>query len=198
MNHTPASNETKLGILSFDELNAYEFKALKNVWEYLVNKKSEPLTSSLLNKAHKFGFVFLYGWAGRYRVTTPLVGQLQVPPPHIIPELMKNLFDDLRARVEFLDKNNLRHVVEMVAWFEYRFIWIHPYQNTNGRMGRLLSSVVLNRLGYPPLIYVNRSEHRKAYIKAMNNADRGSFSALENFIAAELDQAMRNFQKQHD
>lgn len=189
-NSTPASNETRLGLLTHEELNAKEAVALKKTWDFLIENKNLALDSSLVNKAHKFGFDFLYEWAGKYRKTTPLVGQLEPHAPHLLFELMKVLFDDLDYKLQNIDTDNLEDLVRLITWFEHRFIVIHPYTNTNGRMGRLLTNVILDRLGYPILSYVSRSQNRKHYIDAMREADSNDFSELENFIAQELDESI--------
>jgi len=192
MNKTPASNETKLGILDHDELNQHEAVGLKRTWDYLVNHQEAVLDTVLINKAHKAGFDSLYSWAGKYRITTPLVGNIEPPAPHLIPEMMINLFDDLNYKLSNFDADNLEDLVKLLAWFEYRFIFIHPFPNTNGRMGRLLTNYILIKLGYPILDYSNRSENRSSYIKAMQEADEKDFENLEIFIASELNKALKN------
>lgn len=196
MSKTPASYETNLGILDQKTLNLYEALCLKKVWDFLVKNRERGLDSGFVNKAHQHGFGFLYAWAGIYRRTTPLVGHLAPPAPHLISELMKNLFDDLEYRIKFLKKNHIEEIIQLTAWFEHRFICIHPYQNTNGRMGRLLSNHLLAKLHYPPLIYSNRSKNRRAYIAAMRKADQGNFSFLENFIAKELSEAISSIDRE--
>lgn len=191
MNKTPASNETKLGILDHAELNQNEAVGLKKTWDYLYDHQEDVLDTILVNKAHKSGFDFLYHWAGKYRITTPLVGNLEPPAPHLIPELMINLFNDLNYKLNNLH-DDLVELVKLLAWFEYRFIFIHPYPNTNGRMGRLLTNYILIKLGYPILDYSNRSENRDAYIKSMQEADQMNFENLEIFIAKELNKAIKN------
>jgi len=105
---------------------------------------------------------------------------------------MINLFNDLNYKLNNFDADNLEELVKLLAWFEYRFIFIHPFQNTNGRMGRLLTNYILIKLGYPILDYSNRSENRSSYITAMQEADEKDFENLELFIASELNKALKN------
>jgi fido (protein-threonine AMPylation protein) len=102
MNQTPASNETKLGILNHEELNKHEAKGLKNTWEFLVSHQEEVFDTLLVNQAHKYGFNFLYDWAGKYRITTPLVGNLQPPPPHLITEQILDYSNRSENRTSYI------------------------------------------------------------------------------------------------
>jgi fido (protein-threonine AMPylation protein) len=190
MNQTPASNETKLGILNHNDLNEHEALGLKKTWDFLIAHREVELSSQLVNQAHKEGFGFLYQWAGKYRTTTPIVGNLEPPAPHLITELTHNLFEDLKYRLKELDADNLESVVKLLTWFEHRFIVIHPYANTNGRMGRMLSNYILIKLGFPLLNYSNRSSNRDEYINAVRQADDKNYSPLEILIAKELEHAI--------
>lgn len=43
------------------------------------------------------------------------------------------------------------HPVELAATFHFRFEFIHPFGDGNGRVGRLAMNVLLAEAGYPPL-----------------------------------------------
>lgn len=187
---TPASNETKLGLLTYTQLNIQEAYCLEKTWKFLLQHIEEKIDTVLINQSHKEGFKDLYDWAGQFRRTSPLVGQIEVPAPHRISELLKQLFDDLNYKIDNLDQSDLDNIIDLIAWFEYKFIWIHPFVNTNGRMGRLISNFILVKLGYPPIKFANRSDDRHKYISAMRKADNKDFLELQNFIAQELDQAI--------
>jgi|GEM_PF-1989472 len=190
MNQTPASNETKLGILNHNDLSEQEAVGLTRTWDYLIKHQDENLNAQLINDAHKYGFDFLYTWAGKYRTTTPLVGNIEPPAPHLIRELTHNLFEDLNYRIKEINADDLSSVVKLLAWFEHKYIVIHPYTNTNGRMGRMLSNYILIRLGYPLISYSNRSSNREAYIEAIRAADAKNYNPLEIQIATELKQSI--------
>jgi fido (protein-threonine AMPylation protein) len=193
---TPASNETKLGILNKYELDLLEAACLKKTFDYLYKHLYLGFDSLLINQAHYQGFKELYSWAGEYRNTEPMVGHLELAPYYMVPTMMKNLCDDLECRQNYLDADDLHQVVALIAWFEHKFIVIHPYNNTNGRMGRMLTNIILLKLGYPLLTYANRSLNRSCYIDAMRAADKNDFSKLECIIAEDLDHAIQDYQLQ--
>lgn len=67
------------------------------------------------------------------------------------------------------------------AWLHHRFTQIHPFQDGNGRVARLLASLVLIRAGWFPLVVVN--DDRERYIHALELADNGDLSALVDLFA---------------
>lgn len=69
------------------------------------------------------------------------------------------------------------HPVVRAAWLHHRFVQIYPFQDGNGRVARLLASMVLVKEGYFPL-HIRRDD-REAYLDALEQADAGQ---LETFI----------------
>jgi Fic family protein len=53
---------------------------------------------------------------------------------------------------------------------------IHPFVDGNGRVGRALMNLVLERAGYPTL-YLGL-EHRSAYLGALTKADDGDYRPI--------------------
>ena len=74
-----------------------------------------------------------------------------------------------------------RPVLEEVAAAHAAFERIHPFIDGNGRCGRLLTNLILARLGYPPaIIYVR---HRPRYLDALRRADTGDPGPLGEMMA---------------
>ena len=81
-------------------------------------------------------------------------------------------------------------IAEAIARRHAAFERIHPFLDGNGRVGRLLTNLVLVRLGYPPAIVYKRDRAR--YLKALDRADRNDPAPLgEIFARAILDNLMR-------
>ncbi len=80
---------------------------------------------------------------------------------------------------------------EALAERHCRFEQIHPFLDGNGRTGRLLLSLILVRLGYPPAIVYKRDRNR--YLAALRSADAGEVGPLGELLArAILDNLYRN------
>lgn len=69
------------------------------------------------------------------------------------------------------NKKSKRHPLAIASDFHQRFEHIHPFEDGNGRIGRLLFNFVLSQYGYPPILFLY--QNRRSYFSALNQADEG-------------------------
>ena len=81
------------------------------------------------------------------------------------------------------------HPVQLAAEFHHKFVLIHPFDDGNGRIARLIVNYMLLRRGYPPIII--KSADKKNYLLALNKADTGDLTAFITYIAEQLDWALK-------
>ena len=65
---------------------------------------------------------------------------------------------------------NDEHPIVIAAVFHYRFVRIHPFDDGNGRIARLLMNRILLRHGYP--LAIIRSDTRDRYLRELERADQ--------------------------
>jgi len=124
--------------------------------------------------------------AGEYRRgDVQIVGASFTPPPS---HMVKNLV--AKDLVRFVNDNpgELRPI-ELAAHVHYYLAWIHPFDDGNGRMARLLMNLILLRNQYPFAIV--KKVDRKKYIDALDAVTgRGDFQPLLLFIARCVEQSL--------
>ncbi|MGM0397807.1 MAG: Fic family protein [Halobacteriota archaeon] len=74
------------------------------------------------------------------------------PPPNMVPELLEDL-------VDFANEDGEMHSLLRIGLIHYQFETIHPFLDGNGRLGRLLVSLLLQRDGLLPEPYLYLSSY---------------------------------------
>jgi Fic family protein len=87
---------------------------------------------------------------------------------------------DLIAWLRRTEEKKEIHPVEIAAELHYNFVKIHPFDDGNGRIARLLMNYILFKNGYPPVII--KSVDKKSYLRALRRADAGDLSLLKTYI----------------
>lgn len=100
--------------------------------------------------------------------------------PQETPALMNDLLDWYKQASDDTSK----HPVEVASELHYQFVRIHPFDDGNGRISRMLMNYHLLRNGYPPVII--KSADKKDYLFALHEADTGDLNAFVRFVAEKL------------
>lgn len=94
------------------------------------------------------------------------------------------LMGDLMAWWRTESANPETHPVVLAALFHYRFVRIHPFDDGNGRISRLLMNYSLLKSGLPPVII--KSTDKRGYLSALNQADAGDLDAFVYYVAKQV------------
>lgn len=94
--------------------------------------------------------------------------------PEETPALMGDLIQWYKEKSEEL------HPVHLAAEFHYKFACIHPFDDGNGRVARLIMNYILLKHDYPMVII--KSEDKESYLTALQKADTGNVLAIIEYI----------------
>lgn len=108
--------------------------------------------------------------AGQYKtrpnsVITRYGDKFEYASPEETPGLMGDLVDWYNAA----EREGKLSPVELAALFHYRYIRIHPFEDGNGRIARLMVNYILIRHDYPMIVI--RSRGKSEYLEALHRAD---------------------------
>jgi len=120
-----------------------EIQEVKNAyWAYDEIGKFDPYSLESLLRLHgimtystvKESGIFRSGNEGVFNGNRCI---FMAPPPYMVAELMKNLFAWMRQASETV------HPLVLSCVFHYEFVFIHPFEDGNGRMARLWQTALL-------------------------------------------------------
>lgn len=108
--------------------------------------------------------------AGQYKtrpnsVITRYGDRFEYASPEETPAFMANLVDWYNQA----EQEGVLSPAELAIVFHYRYIRIHPFEDGNGRIARMMVNYILARHGYPMIVV--RSRSKKEYLEALHRAD---------------------------
>lgn len=122
--------------------------------DYVIDCAEKLLTEEIIKELHKIlktGTKASYlSWfnVGDYKKRANVVGGLETTAPSKVAEEMKVLLEDYNGKREV--------TIEDISEFHYRFERIHPFQDGNGRVGRLICFKECLRYKIVPFIIEDR------------------------------------------
>ena len=147
--------------------------------------KDVPLTQNFIRQLHKVllrenytiyknlpgGFTTSYViHAGQYKtrpnsVITRYGDRFDYASPEETPALMGDLVDWYNEA----EQSACFTPVELATLFHYRYIRIHPFEDGNGRIARLMVNYILARHGWPMIVFRNRDKYH--CLEALHQSD---------------------------
>lgn len=142
--------------------NAVRLRDNMLAFKLLIHSMPQKMTEKLLIQvADKINASSMYISNG-YRKSGNVIADTNIPitPPEKISEALCNLIDKYYQEYQELD------IFEKEAMFHIEFIKIHPFEDGNGRTGRLLLNYNLITQGVAPVVITNDLiEYYQSYIK---------------------------------
>lgn len=149
------------------------------------NLKDQPLTQNFIRQLHKTllreDYTVYYTLPGGVQTSYVIhAGQYKTRPNSVItrygdrfeyasPEETPAMMSDLVDWYNRVEASGEYTPVELAALFHYRYIRIHPFEDGNGRIARLLVNYILARHGWPMIVI--RSRLKREYLEALHQSD---------------------------
>lgn len=166
---TRALKEKGLGMVPSGRtlLEAFEMLDHFKAYEYLMERTDQPLTEQLVKDAHRILTAHTLTYRhkdavpGEYTNTDMGAGDTIFGDHEVLIARVPQLMTATQRAIEQMPI----HPIEIAAQFHKHFIFLHPFRDGNGRLGRLLSNFILTKLGHPMVII--EKEERERYVNAL-------------------------------
>ena len=168
-------------------------KELREIYETLNTRKAMELIFSNKLKINKNAIVKLHEILTK---NTGISAGFKKLPNFILgrnvkttsPENVEEEMDDL---IGWYYENKGMHPLQRATIFHGKFEKIHPFDDGNGRVGRLLINIMLLNHNYPPLII--RKSHRISYFNCLEAFDNGHEDKLNRFLVEKYKKTYEKF-----
>lgn len=170
-------------VTTMHELNRIEAEnIIKAQQKYFSGTIAHPIkwvNVKSLRLIHQTMFGDVWDWAGIYRKSTTSIGIT----PGLIPSRLAQFCYDVDSW--FQNPVELTFV-EMAARIHHQLVFIHPFENGNGRFARLVADRFLIAWKCPYPSWPNQLNQsgltRKDYIQTLKSADHGDYQPLIEFM----------------
>ncbi len=159
--YEPGSNErvlkNLLGIKDKLQIDRIEAIALKQAEEALIRMgaygKHHRFSSKDICKIHEIWLGNIYPWAGHYRQVKISKGAFAFAFPAHIPKLMEILDHEVLSKQTPCLFSSQNRTISALSEVHVELILIHPFREGNGRVARILSTLMALQAGLPPLSF---------------------------------------------
>lgn len=191
----PGSDEqvlrNRLGISDPDEMDRIELDLLSDLQYRLYDEieVEQRITVKDLKRWHREWLIPVYEWAGRYRSVN--ISKDGFP---------FMLADRIEAAMEVYDREQLgrwtpcdglpvEEVARGLAENHVELILIHPFRDGNGRIARLLATVMALQAGHPPLDFTLLERDKRRYIGAIHAGMSMDYAPMTTIFGEILSEA---------
>ncbi len=155
--YMPGSNgkvlKNLLGITTQVEIERIETQLLFEVSDQILDEfsREKQFTVADICRVHQRWLGSLYEWAGRYRRVMISKGSLMFAAPAHIPGLMSEFEKEVLRKYTPCVFDSREEIISALAIVHTELILIHPFREGNGRLSRLLATLMALQADLPPL-----------------------------------------------
>jgi len=159
----------RLHITDPAEMAAQELERLEQLYYYVLDAVTldQRLSVQDLCAWHRRWLGDIYDWAGSYHSVNMGKGGFSFAAAAQIPRLMDKFYEDVLGRYTPCQSMSEQRLAEAIALVHVELILIHPFREGNGRLSRLLATVMALQAGWPVLDFTSWDSDKEAYFSAI-------------------------------
>lgn len=139
-----------LGITRKAEMDRVEAVLLKRTVDALIREYGprHRFTAADICHMHKMWLGSVYAWAGAYRRVNMSKGEFPFAAAAQIPALMREFEQGPLRRYTPCAFNSANRVIQALAEVHTELVLIHPFRDGNGRVARILATLMALQAGF--------------------------------------------------
>jgi len=181
------------GITSPTEMDAAEANALIDAVDRLVRSYDEEhrFTANDICELHRVWLGGIYAWAGEYRQVNVSKGNFMFAAAGRIPALMAEFERDALARCTPCKFETTEEIVGALAETHVELVLIHPFLEGNGRISRVLSTLMALQAGLPLLDFGTiAGEKKENYFAAVRAGLDRNYRPMEKIFSGVIERSV--------
>lgn len=174
-----------LSIKSKREMDRVEAREQLRALEELSNlyNADHRFTSADICKMHKIWLGKIYEWAGQYRQVNVSKGDFPFAAAKQVPGLMAEFEKGPLKKFTPCRFRDQKDVARAMAIVHTELVLIHPFREGNGRVARILSTLMVLQAGLPPLDFGGiKGRKREEYFAAVRAGLDNNYEPMERIF----------------
>lgn len=198
--YMPGSDEqvlnNLLNITTKSEIDRVETELLFEITDQLLDEldKNHCFSADDIMQIHRRWLESLYEWAGLYRQVMMSKGNFMFAAPTHIPKLMVDFETEILKKYTPCVFEKRKDVIAALAIVHTELLLIHPFREGNGRVSRLLSTLMTLQAGLPPLDFKDfNNKRREEYFAAVRHGLDRNYLPMEEVFSAVVKRSLEAF-----
>lgn len=171
----------KLDITSKAEMDRLEAMALEKAFDVFLHTydKGHRFTASDICGMHRTWLGDIYEWAGQYRTVNMSKGDFPFAGAAQIPRLMEEFQRDVLFRQTPCVYADRERVLQALAQVHVEFVLIHPFREGNGRLARMVTSLMALQSGRRIVFDSIKGQRKNDYFASVQVGLKRNYKAME-------------------
>jgi len=184
----------KLVITKKREMEEIETQALQVAIDTLLDKYDADyrFKETDIKIMHKLWLGEIYEWASVYRQVNMSKEDFTFAAGNQIPKLMTEFEKVTLHKHTPCNFKTQERIIQALAEVHVEFVLIHPFREGNGRVARILSTVMASQAGLPILNFADiTARKRKHYYAAINNGMDRNYKPMEEIFTSIIERTLK-------
>lgn len=185
--------ENRLGITSKPEMNVAELRALERAMDTFIRMYDDQhrFTVEDLCTCHRIWLGEIYEWAGHYRQVNVSRDNFLFAAAAHIPSLMDHYEREVLGRWTPCRVSAREDIARAMAETHVELVLIRPFRDGNGRLARIVSTLMALQAGLPLLDYRLLAEGgEKAYLGAIHAGMDKQYGPMQTLFEEVIEQSL--------